>query len=85
MGTDGARRLTVYGRAQCPLCEEMTAGLRRLQAFHDFDFAVVDIDRDEGLVQRYGDKVPVLAYGSRELCRYRLDTVAVTAFLNEFR
>jgi glutaredoxin len=85
MATDALPRLTVYSRSQCHLCDDMITGLRRLQAANSFDFYTVDVDRDPALERRYGDKVPVLAYGERELCHYRLEAAVVTAFLAEFR
>lgn len=78
-------RLIVYSRRYCHLCDDMIAGLRRLQAGYSFEFDTVDVDRDPALARRYGDKVPVLAYGEHELCHYRLEPAVVTAFLDEIR
>jgi glutaredoxin len=85
MAIDAPPRLTVYSRSRCRLCDDMITALRRLQAANSFDFCTVDVDRDPDLERRYGDKVPVLAYGARELCHYRLEAAVVTAFLAEFR
>jgi hypothetical protein len=63
----------------------MIVGLRRLQAGNSFEFETVDIDHDPAAERRYGDKVPVLAYGERELCHYYLEPAVITAFLAEFR
>jgi hypothetical protein len=63
----------------------MIAGLRRLQAGNSFEFETVDIDVDATLARRYEHKVPVLAYGDRELCHYYLEPAVITAFLAEFR
>jgi hypothetical protein len=59
----------------------MIAGLRTLQARFHFDIDVVDVDRDAVLTSRYGEDVPVLAHGARELCRHRLDSALVTDYL----
>ncbi|MGQ0522991.1 MAG: glutaredoxin family protein [Betaproteobacteria bacterium] len=85
METDEGPRLTVYGRSHCHLCETMVAQLRTLQDAYRFGLEVVDIDRDAALAQLYGDRVPVLACEGRELCHYRLDAPAVTAFLGNIR
>lgn len=85
MATEAAPTLTVYSRAWCHLCEEMIASLREMQASHRFELEIVDIDRAPDLEQRYGEKVPVLAYRGRELCHYVLDRAALTALLAEFR
>jgi len=63
----------------------MITGLRELQARFRFDVAVVNVDADPALERRYGEKVPVLAHGENELCHYRLDPAAVTAYLSKFR
>ena len=81
MGTDGAPTLTVYSRTYCHLCDDMIAGLHQLQARFHFDLDIVDVDADAALDARYGEDVPVLAHGSRELCRHRLNTALVTDYL----
>lgn len=63
----------------------MITALRELQRCFRFELAVVDIDADPALERRYGEKVPVLAHGENELCHYRLDPAAVTAYLSKFR
>jgi hypothetical protein len=42
---------------------------------------VVDVDRDPALEEKWGDKVPVLLDGERELCHYYLDLDVVDARL----
>ncbi len=61
------RTVTLYSRAECHLCEEALAMLRRLQDEFDVDVRVVDVDSDPVLAARYGDRVPVVAYGYREV------------------
>jgi hypothetical protein len=75
------RLLTVYSRAQCHLCGEMIEALRSWQGLTRFEVEIVDVDSDPALVRRYGDKVPVLAHGARELCHYRLDLDALAEYL----
>ena len=77
--------LTVYGRRDCHLCEDMIGALRRLQGPFQFDLAVVDVDGDPELQRRHGENVPVLMHGGRELCRHAIDLAAVTAYLSNFR
>ena len=74
-------RLTVYSRTWCHLCDDMIAGLQPLQARFRFRLDIVDVDADGDLENRYGEHVPVLLHGSRELCRHRLDTALVTDYL----
>jgi len=77
--------LTLYGRTWCHLCDDMLAGLRALQAGRPFRIEVVDVDADPALERRFGDLVPVLMHGDRELCHYHLDVAAVTGYLLNFR
>ena len=75
------RKLTVLSREYCHLCEDMLAGLRQFQARYSFDIEVVDVDRNPHLEEKWGDKVPVLLDGERELCHYFLDHDVVDARL----
>ncbi len=77
--------LTLYSRRWCHLCDDMLAGLQTLQARLPFELAVIDVDSESALEQRYGEKVPVLLHGERELCHYHLDLPAVTDYLLEIR
>jgi len=78
-------RLTLLSREYCHLCEEMLAALRQFQGRYDFEVVVVDVDRDPALEQKWGDKVPVLLDGERELCHYFLDAEVVDARLARMR
>jgi len=73
--------LTLYGRSYCHLCDEMITALQKLQANHRFELRVLDVDAEAQLEQRYGERVPVLVHGERELCHYHLDVPAVTDYL----
>ena len=73
--------LTLYSRAYCHLCHEMLAGLEPLREAFGFDLVVLDVDADSALEERFGELVPVLAHGERELARYRLDPAIVRAYL----
>lgn len=78
-------RLTLLSREYCHLCEEMLAALRQFQGRYDFEVVVVDVDRDPALEEKWGDKVPVLLDGERELCHYFLDVEVVDARLARMR
>ena len=77
--------LTLYARTWCHLCDDMLAGLQALQARLPFAVTVIDVDSDPALEQRYGERVPVLLHGERELCHYQLNSAAVTDYLLNFR
>jgi len=74
-------KLTLLVRAYCHLCDEMREALAPLAAENGVTVELIDVDADPRLEARWGDKVPVLLAGSRELCHYRLDRAAVGAAL----
>jgi len=76
-------RLTVYSRAYCHLCDDMIAGLHALQARFPFELDIVDVDGEPRLEERFGEDVPVLMHGERELCRHALADRLVTDYLAE--
>jgi thioredoxin reductase (NADPH) len=59
----------------------MIAALEQFRGRYDFEIEVVDVDRDPALEERWGDKVPVLLDGEREICHYFLDVPALEARL----
>ena len=74
-------KLTVLSREYCHLCHEMIAALQKLRGRYEFTIEVVDVDRDPQLEEKWGDKVPVLLDGEREICHYFLDLEATEARL----
>ena len=63
----------------------MIEALEALRGELGFGLSVVDVDADPALEERYGELVPVLAHGERELARYRLDPSIVRAYLTAIR
>jgi thioredoxin reductase (NADPH) len=74
-------RLTLLTRAYCHLCEEMRADIAPIVAAAAIPVDEIDVDTDEALAARWGDLVPVLLAGERELFHYRVDRAALTAYL----
>ena len=74
-------KLTVLSRVYCSLCDDLIRALEQFQGRYDFDIEVVDVDRHPKLEEKWGDKVPVLLDGDREICHYFLDVDAVDARL----
>ncbi len=73
----GPRRLQLYYRHGCHLCEDMLGQLLGLGADLRFSVDLIDVDGDSGLQARYQVLVPVLTDGDTEICRYFLDEVAL--------
>ncbi|MCY4222811.1 MAG: MGMT family protein [Thiotrichales bacterium] len=74
---NSAHRLTVYERSGCHLCDDMVSTLSEWKEELGFEIERVDVDTSPGLAARYGTKVPVLTYGSIEVCHYFLDLDAL--------
>ena len=74
-------KLTLLSREYCSLCDKFMAALAQFQGRYDFEIEVVDVDRHPALEAKWGEKVPVLLDGEREICHYFLDAEAVDARL----
>lgn len=74
-------KLTVLSRTYCHLCEDMIAALEQFQGRYSFEIEVVDVDSNPRLEEKWGDKVPVLLDGERELCHFFLDIDVLDARL----
>jgi glutaredoxin len=79
------RRVTIYTRAGCHLCEEAERVVRSEQAAGGFRLELVDIDRDPELVRRYGVRVPVVAVDGEELFEYEVPPDLLRARLGRAR
>ncbi|HEX2668679.1 MAG TPA: glutaredoxin family protein [Gammaproteobacteria bacterium] len=74
--------LTLYHRPGCHLCEQMLAAIY----FHygdEIEVALVNVDGDPALKQRYGTRIPVLAAGERVICEGRLDEAALQGYFHQ--
>jgi glutaredoxin len=58
-------RLRLLRRPDCGLCEDMARELRRLR----ISFQEIDIEQDEALERLFGESIPVLLAGDREIAR----------------
>ena len=54
------RRVTLYSRPGCHLCQEVAEDLRLLEAESDIAVVEVDISTDDQLLQRYQHLIPVV-------------------------
>ncbi len=74
-----ALSLTLYINSYCHLCEEMLTALRQHLEGHEYQLDIIDIEGRGDLEQRYGELIPVLTSGGREICHYHLDKSALEA------
>ncbi|MCQ9376728.1 glutaredoxin family protein [Methyloversatilis sp. XJ19-49] len=80
-----APALTLYLRRWCHLCDDLLEQLTPMIAPLGVEVREVDIDEHPEFEASYGEHIPVLCAGERELCRHRLDPQAVQAYLLESR
>ena len=64
--------LTLLSRPGCHLCEQAALLLRGFGV----DFVMRDVDASE-MTERYGDAIPVLLDGNRELARAPMDAASL--------
>lgn len=74
------RKLTLYSRPECHLCEALLAELVPLLGADD-SVEVVDVDSSIAMMSRYGLRIPVLVAGEVELSGYPLDRERVRRYL----
>jgi glutaredoxin len=61
--------LVLYGRPGCHLCDQARDVLERV----GHPFAEVDIERDDVLLRRYLERIPVVALDGEELYDFFVD------------
>jgi glutaredoxin len=69
--------VTVYSRADCHLCVDALAVLKRLQGELGFALAECDISANEALHRAYFERIPVVVLDGEELCEYFVDEALV--------
>ena len=72
-GTAG-KRVGVYSRRDCCLCDEALEQIEAARGSAAFSLAIVDVDTDPALAERYGHEVPVVEIDGRKAFKYRLTT-----------
>jgi len=70
-----ARRLVIYERPGCHLCDDARAVLERVG--HPFE--VIDIETDDALLKRYLERIPVIALDGEELYDFFVDEADLRA------
>ena len=69
--------MTLYGRPGCHLCDEARALLLRVRATQPFRLDEIDIERDDALLARYLERIPVVALDGEELFDFFVDEEAL--------
>jgi glutaredoxin len=66
-------RITFYTRTGCHLCDDARVIIERLCAELGEEYAEIDIDTDQELVDRFGEEVPVTFVDGRQHDFWRVD------------
>jgi len=75
--THPLKKVALYTRQGCHLCEVAHETLERVRAREPFDLAIIDIDGDPSLVERYGMEVPVVTVDGQKHAKFRVDEAAL--------
>lgn len=75
------RKITLYTRTECHLCDEAKAAMMR--RFPDLAIEEVDVDTDPELTRLYGAEVPVGYLGETKVFKYHLDAKRLRRLLDE--
>ena len=67
----------LYTRVGCHLCEEMEQEIVAFESEHNFNVVIIEINDNQQLEARYGEKIPVLARGDAIICQYVLNEEAL--------
>jgi thiol-disulfide isomerase/thioredoxin len=72
-------RVEVYGKPDCPLCDDAKGVLRAVQDELPFELVDVDVSRDAAANARWGAEVPVVFVDGAPAFRHRVDPAAAKA------
>jgi Glutaredoxin-like domain (DUF836) len=76
------RRLTIYSKPDCHLCDEMKAVVANVIVGQtDMSVEAVDISGDPVLHDRYGLEIPVLMVDGRKVAKYRVTAAELRRML----
>ena len=67
------RRVVLYGKPGCHLCDEAREVVASVRARQPFELEEVDVSTDPELHRRYGERIPVLALDGDELFEFHVD------------
>lgn len=77
------REVTIYSRSGCHLCEVAHQSLEELKGQADFEITQVFIDGDSGLIEKYGEQVPVIHIDGKPHDYFRVDPERFLAAINQ--
>jgi glutaredoxin len=67
------KRVTLYSRPGCHLCDDAREALERVRAQAPFSLEEIDITSDDALHMRYLERIPVITLDGEELFDHFVD------------
>ncbi|WP_455378894.1 glutaredoxin family protein, partial [Petrachloros mirabilis] len=61
-------KVTIFSRPDCHLCDVISRMAHAIQQEFPFDIEKVSVQESQALVERYGDRVPVVMIEGIEYC-----------------
>jgi glutaredoxin len=74
--------VTLYTKADCGLCQEAEDFLREIRQSIQFDLRLVYIEEEPALLDRMGDRVPVVCVDGREVASAPIEETALRTALS---
>ena len=74
-------KVSLYGKADCCLCDEAKGVLERARRRVAFDLELIDVAADPELLARHGEEIPVVFIDGRKAFKYRVDEDELVARL----
>ena len=75
------RVVTIYGKPDCGLCQEVEAVVREVATRRRFRLEKKNILDDPALLEQYNTAIPVVHVDGQEIARYRLTAFALETAL----
>ncbi|HEX4056108.1 MAG TPA: glutaredoxin family protein [Tepidisphaeraceae bacterium] len=75
------RVVTIYGKPDCGLCQEVEAVVREVATRRRFRLEKKNILDDPALLEQYKTAIPVVHVDGQEIARYRLTAFALETAL----
>ncbi len=66
-------KVTLYGKAECCLCDEAMEVLHKVAAVVPFDLEKIDISAQPELLAEFGLKIPVIFVDGVQVFKYRVN------------
>ncbi len=76
-GSTRPKRVEIYGKRDCGLCDELKATLLRVRRDVPFELIEIDIESTPELYETYRERIPLVVIDGRLAFKYRADEPAV--------